>query len=515
MDETNLRNRGQILSHTQQKCLFCNHVAEIEELRQHIVLTHNQTGPYPQPTAQRDDSEDSWFFSIVLGFISTNLPQPLAKALSLLITRHFFPRVSWKVVLVMGIFAVILGIWIWQATVNLASNAIAMLQSFVSNVFACGQPLANIASATSASATYFLCYVGISSKSCEPPTPHIFAEFRKGVDFSSRLAEMQNIGAINYEIPHSLQTIEGKVGSMIVQLSVIEMSSKYTLLSQREFYTNMFREKYLPLLNEYREHSAAVIEGLIGVFAVIDHCVDETVHTTIWAKNRLLSISEPSMFTKFKDLFVTAHPTEGYTSTDVALPRDNLTGEARIRQLFIKMTDMIQQRLSGALEQLVQAQERLHSMQSVFYNVARYAVNDKYVLDAQKMKDKSFWKGIFQEYRLKMSDYEEKMKTAAAFYNHTEEGTQVIRQVLLKMTEIKTGLGVFRNTLQDAPIKTEDPFDGTLQLYLDILSSSIGELEESRRLTKRVKKEKRAQLEASRSGKPKGEEGVFPISHLD
>lgn len=171
MDEIYLRNRGQFLSHAQQECLFCDRVAEIEELRQHIFQTHNQTGPYPQPTArsssvadgwltsqseltQRQESEDSWFSSIFLGLISTNLPHPLSKALSLSNARRFFLRVSWKVALMLGILAVILVMVIWQLTANLVSNAIAVFHSlanFISNAFErVFQPLANIAS----SATY-------------------------------------------------------------------------------------------------------------------------------------------------------------------------------------------------------------------------------------------------------------------------------------------------------------------------------------------------------------------------
>jgi hypothetical protein len=75
-----------------------------------------------------------------------------------------------------------------------------------------------------------LSYLGVYVGVCErpppkPKTPLRF--FQEGLDYGSKMAEMQMIGADSVELPYLLQISEGQVRGMIIQLSAVDLPSRY------------------------------------------------------------------------------------------------------------------------------------------------------------------------------------------------------------------------------------------------------------------------------------------------
>lgn len=58
-----------------------------------------------------------------------------------------------------------------------------------------------------------------------------------GLDYGSKLEVMQKVGVDAVAIPYYLQINEGSVQSMIVQLSVLDPPSKYTMLPCAQYRT--------------------------------------------------------------------------------------------------------------------------------------------------------------------------------------------------------------------------------------------------------------------------------------
>jgi hypothetical protein len=305
---------------------------------------------------------------------------------------------------------------------------------------------------------------------------------------------MQAIGANNHEIPHLLEISSGRVGSMIVQLSTIDQPTKYIPPRRELLHANKCRTALWPLLGKYRERSAKAIDGLLQVFAVIDQSVDETLRVATWVMDEIESIGQPSVFARLKGNFLAALAprTEARTTTSVDFFMDHLPVEDRIRQLFIDMIDVIKRQLGKALDQLIDTHKDIHKMQVVLRDVAYHALHGNKKPDADKLKEVSTWKWIFQGYRNKMSAYDDQMKTAASCYSHSEQAMMVLSSVITHLRILNANLKRFRNTLQNASAINGGRLGGVpLELYIDMLRSSIDSLGESRRLTKKVKNEKR------------------------
>lgn len=215
---------------------------------------------------------------------------------------------------------------------------------------------------------------------------------------------------------------------------------------------------------------------------MIDRSVDETIHIITVAAEGMESISQPSVFSRLKDIFIAA----------IAPPTNNLAREVALRQSFIQMADTIHKRLGEALVSLMATEDNLSRMLGVLYNVALHVVGDKGTLDDHVIKEIKTWVWIFVKMG-KIGVPRSVMTTATTFYGDAEESRMMISGIISRMRDLRDNIQTFQNTIQDAPMIIGGQMGSILQSNVDMLRSNVYELEESRRSTKRLKRGRRAQ----------------------
>ena len=68
-----------------------------------------------------------------------------------------------------------------------------------------------------------------------PGTPHLPPRVKEGLDYTSKLEEMQTLGAYSADLPHLLSMGEGGVRGMIVQLSVVDLPTRQVLHPDKDY----------------------------------------------------------------------------------------------------------------------------------------------------------------------------------------------------------------------------------------------------------------------------------------
>jgi hypothetical protein len=342
--------------------------------------------------------------------------------------------------------------------------------------------------------------LGLTICSPPPPPPEPPQFLREGLDYGAKLSEMQKIGANSIELPYLLQISEGSVRSMIVQLSAVDLPSKYEPpfityfmtraainLSDAELLTRI-RDKLLPLLKEYRELADGAIDGLQDTLARIDQGVDMTININSWASYELALIEErrSSMLAPLRD----------YVAAKFNFPANSLSTETEVRQALIGLTDGVQNKMSQVLVNMRRDSDTLRQLQDVLDNIAITVLGDKTKLQREKLKHKSYWKWLLRSYRDQMSDFDTKMEICAAFYAHVEQAFQVVSTTKFKMQQIRSELILFRDRLQEAPLHLQHNRKGSLQMYIKTLNTGVEALEASKKSTKLLKAERIRKLEA-------------------
>lgn len=326
---------------------------------------------------------------------------------------------------------------------------------------------------------------------CQEPifkSPVTGPMFQKPFDYATRLVEIQKIGAESIELPYRLQASEGSIGNMIVQLSAVDLPSKYVLRStfQGIWLINHWRKHLMPLLNEYRDVVDDTIDGLQDLLAKIDQVVDNTIHINRWASYEVSQIAE-------RDTSI-LHIFKSMTTSALGI-RNNYTTEGAVVQTFLRSMTQTLKQLDGALINARFQRNKLRKLKAILDDIAITVLGDKHKLEQEKLGQASYWKRILHSHRRKLADFDTQAELCASFYRDTRQALLVVSGAQLKLQHIQGELRQLRNKVEEAPVLLLS--DGIpLQLYINTLNSDVERLEATKTATKQLKNERVKTLES-------------------
>jgi len=243
----------------------------------------------------------------------------------------------------------------------------------------------------------------------------------------------------------------------------------------------------MPLLQDYRDTVDRTIDGLSDWLSNIDRVVDYTILINTWAESQLQRIEarESSLMTPLNNMI------NRVFGASLGFP----TTEEEVRGEFFGLTEKVKTQVTKVVIEAQRHHGELNELKAILDSIALAALEDREILQKEKLNQTSYWRWILRAYRDKMSDFDAKMEMCAYFYDHTEKALLVLSTTQIKIKQIKSQLKALRDGLNDAPLMLDNGKPASLRLYIDALKGGVESLEATKKANRRVKAEKMSRID--------------------
>ena len=229
----------------------------------------------------------------------------------------------------------------------------------------------------------------------------------------------------------------------------------------------------------YQNSVDKAIGSTLTTLGDIDRIVDASIHISNWAAYELEQIDD--------------RPSSPLDPIKNFLGRIGLitpTTEEEVRQVFVGMTDAVENRMNRVLTGMRIPDETLLQLRDVLENIAIFAVGDKAKLQREKLNQHSYWKFIFRSYRNKLSDFDTRMEICASFLDHVEKTYTVVSNTKFKMQQLRAEMIQFQDGIRGAPLALQGGSKNSLQPYINMLKSGVKSLEDGKYWAESLKEKK-------------------------
>lgn len=237
------------------------------------------------------------------------------------------------------------------------------------------------------------------------------------------------------------------------------------------------RDVLLPLVKEFDEGVEEAANGIQDCLSQTDSLVDDAALNNRRASKQLARIQERRL-----SLTGTIH----HAILSILNPRSSLfASEQQVHEVFLESNAKLITSTANVITKYTTVRGHLNALKDTLTLIAMGFKEDEYDLQKEKLGEASYWKIILKSHRHKMKDFDMRMELCASFYNYALKASQVITATNYKLLDVRYQLLQFKSQLSAAPEAIER---GDLEATIEKLNTSISDLQESKRESKKMQK---------------------------